>query len=602
MLVTGGNSLWTNSDALFVGYAGSGNSLVISNGGSVVIGAEESSSYIGFLETSSNNSVLVTGTNSVLMNSGFIFVGFLASGNSLVISNGASVTSWGGAIGAYSFSSNNSVLVTGTNSLWTNRYFTVGDTGSGNSLVISNGGTVASSTGFIGHGSTSSNNSVLVTGASSVWTNSVALYVGYEGSGNSLTIADGGLVAASSITIASQAGSSGTLNIGRFGTNDTAGTIVAPTIGFGAGMGVINFNQSNAFTLSSDISGNGSVNQLGRSQKRKFSTILSGNNTYTGTTLISAGTLQAASTNAFGTSAVTLTGRGILSLSTNLTIASLIWSSSKSVISLTPGAQQLTIDGAFTGGGGGVFDFGGYTNSGTNTIITFGTNSGFNVDDFSVVDRKSNLWKWSFLLTGNSLSAWYNSGGGGGGNITNSGNQTISGNTTNASLTITAGTTVVTQAATATFTNQVTVNSGILDINGTVVTPTATIETSGNLMGSGTLQLTGGNLTVTGTLAPGNSPGTFFVTGGNLVMGSTATWDQQIYSTSVYDRVVVTGAAFLNGTMNITSNGSGGLQYGQQYNFLTASGGIAGPLPRLSLRMDSVDACSSALTTPRPIS
>jgi uncharacterized protein with beta-barrel porin domain len=161
-------------------------------------------------------------------------------------------------------------------------------------------------------------------------------------------------------------------------------------------------------------------------------------------------------------------------------------------------------------------------------------------------------------------------------NITNSGNQTVSGNTTNASLTVTGGTTVVTQGATATYTNQVTIASGVLDVNGTVVTPSTTVDTGSTLMGSGTLQLTGGNLAVNGTIAPGNSPGTFFVTGGNLVMGSTAVWDQQIYSTSVYDRVVVTGAAFLNGTMNITSYGSGGLEYGQKYNFLTASGGISG--------------------------
>ena len=202
-------------------------------------------------------------------------------------------------------------------------------------------------------------------------------------------------------------------------------------------------------------------------------------------------------------------------------------------------------------------------------------------------------------------------------NITNSGNQTVSGNTTNASLTVTGGTTVVTQGATATYTNQVTIASGVLDVNGTVVTPslkvsggsTTTVASTGTLnasvdvlvsgnsildnngliitpslkvdqgsilMGSGTLQLTGGNLAVNGMIAPGNSPGTFFVTGGNLVMGSTSVWHEQIYSTSVYDRVVVTGAALLNGMMNITSYGSGGLEYGQKYNFLTASGGISG--------------------------
>ena len=568
------NTVLTNAGLLYVGYDGSSNSMVISNGGRVA----NEDGIIGLRTNSSNNSVLVTGSNSLWTNSGGLSVGEGGSGNSLTVADGGTVASDSGIIGSYDTytSSNNSVLVTGSGSLWTNNSdLVVGADISGNSLVISNGGKVANTDGFIGDTPFSSNNSVLVTGSNSLWTNAGGLFIGNYGSGT-LTIANSGSVAASSITIASQSNSTGTLNIGRFGTNDTAGTITAPTITFGSGTGTINFNQTKAFTLSSDISGNGSVNQLGRSQKGKFSTILSGNNTYTGTTLISGGTLQAASTNAFGTSAVTLTDRGILSLSTNLTIASLIWSSSKSVISLTPGAQQLTIDGALTSGGGGVFDFGGYTNSGTNTIITFGTNSGFNVDDFSVVGSKSDLRNWSFLLTGNSLSAWYISGGGGGGNITNSGNQTISGNTTNASLTITAGTTVVTQAATATFTNQVTVDSGVLDINGTVVTPTATIETSGTLMGSGTLQLTGGNLYITGMLAPGNSPGTFFVNGGNLVMGSTAIWDQQIYSASVYDRVVVTGSAILNGTMNITTDGVTQLQFGQKYNFLTASGGISG--------------------------
>jgi len=243
-------------------------------------------------------------------------------------------------------------------------------------------------------------------------------------------------------------------------------------------------------------------------------------------------------------------------------------------MSFTPGSQTLAISGAFTNAGGGVFDLGGYTNSGTNTLITFGTNAGFTTSDFSVLGSTN----WSFFLTGNSLSAWYISGGGGGGggNITNSGNQTITNNSTNSSLTVTGGTTVVTQGATATFTTEVTVADGVLDVNGTVVTPTATVDGAGSLKGTGTLSLTGGNLTINGTFAPGNSPGTFFVTGGNLVMGSSSVWDEQIYSTSVYDRVVVTGSAILNGVMNITTFGSGGLQFGQKYNFLTASGGISG--------------------------
>jgi autotransporter-associated beta strand protein len=89
------------------------------------------------------------------------------------------------------------------------------------------------------------------------------------------------------ITVASQSGSSGILNIGGFGTNDAAGTINAPKITFGAGTGTINFNQSNSTTISAVISGSGSVNQLGSG-----TTTLSANNTYAGTTTVTGGLLN----------------------------------------------------------------------------------------------------------------------------------------------------------------------------------------------------------------------------------------------------------------------------------------------------------------------
>jgi autotransporter-associated beta strand protein len=111
--------------------------------------------------------------------------------------------------------------------------------------------------------------------------------VGFSGSSNSLAVANGGTVAASSIDIASQAGSSGTLNIGRLGTNDTAGTIIAPTIAFGSGAGTINFNQSDATTMSALISGAGSLNQLGAG-----TTTLSASNSYTGATTVASGELK----------------------------------------------------------------------------------------------------------------------------------------------------------------------------------------------------------------------------------------------------------------------------------------------------------------------
>jgi T5SS/PEP-CTERM-associated repeat protein/autotransporter-associated beta strand protein len=156
--------------------------------------------------------------------------------------------------------------------------------------VISNGGKVTSFIAGIGFSAGSSNNSVLVTGSGSSLSNNsyYGTIIGNGGEGT-LTVANGGVAASTEpqgITVASQSGSIGTLNIGGFGTNDAAGTINAPKITFGAGTGTINFNQTNATTISAEISGNGTVNQLGSG-----TTTLSGNSSYTGATTVASGAL-----------------------------------------------------------------------------------------------------------------------------------------------------------------------------------------------------------------------------------------------------------------------------------------------------------------------
>jgi autotransporter-associated beta strand protein/T5SS/PEP-CTERM-associated repeat protein len=150
-----------------------------------------------------------------------------------------------------------------------------------------------------------------VTGSGSSLSNnsSYGTAIGNDGEGT-LTVANGGVAASTvgGIWVALDSGSVGTLNIGGFGTNDAAGAINAPKITFGAGRGTINFNQSNATTISAVISGNGTVNQLGSG-----TTILTGNNNaYNGITTVSAGTLLANSSNALGTSLVTVSNSGTL--------------------------------------------------------------------------------------------------------------------------------------------------------------------------------------------------------------------------------------------------------------------------------------------------
>jgi T5SS/PEP-CTERM-associated repeat protein/autotransporter-associated beta strand protein len=381
--VTGSNSLWGNSSGLYLGYGyGTNNSLVISNGGTV----STYDTYLGYESyVVGNNRVLVTGTNSSLNSSGSLYIGYYEDGDSITVRDGAMLYNSDGAYIGYgggpgSGGNSNTLTVTGIGSLYSNgSSLTMGASGLGNLLLVSNGasaivrdslyignsgysdagsnnvivtgGSSSLSVGsdiYIGYGESDdtlmisggalvsaattylggdvsyagSSNSLLVTGGGSVLTNSGSLYVGYNGESNSLTVANGGAVYASAITIANDSGSTAALNIGSRNGSDTAGTIISPSIAFGSGTGTINFNQINTARLTSSISGLGTVQQLGGG-----TTILSGNNTYTGVTTISRGTLQAGSTNALGGSDVTLGGSGsaaTLALSTNLTISSLI--------------------------------------------------------------------------------------------------------------------------------------------------------------------------------------------------------------------------------------------------------------------------------------
>ena len=308
--VTGSGSAWNNAYNVIVGYGGSGNSLLVSSGGAVTAGNTAYSATLGYDAGSANNSVTVTGSGSTFSNNS-VLVGVSGTGNSMVVSAGGRVLTGGGGsyIGTGSTSSGNSVLVTGTGSEWTNGSFLfVGDLGSGNSLTVSDGGSVTAGVVDVGYspgnsgnsvvvsgggsissastyiGRYGSSNSVLVTGSGSTWTNtsSAPLYIGFGGTDSSLTVADGGSVSATQTSI----GFSCVLNIGRFGTSDAAGTLSSSTIAFGTGSGRINFNQSDTTTLSSAISGTGSLYQLGSG-----TTILTGHNTYAGTTSVSAGSL-----------------------------------------------------------------------------------------------------------------------------------------------------------------------------------------------------------------------------------------------------------------------------------------------------------------------
>jgi T5SS/PEP-CTERM-associated repeat protein len=284
LLITGTGSRLNNNipSGVVVGYGAPSNRLIISNGGAV---DGTGSVIVGAQTNSSNNFVHVSGVGSSI-NAGGVTVGSREPGNSLIIDEGAAVRTQSGSIGTSAFSSNNIVTVSGEGSIWSNSStFSVG-VGSGNAVAISNGGTLVSSNGWISSAAGSSNNAVLVFGNGSIWTNVSKVTVGGAGSGT-LTIANGGIVAApAGITIASSNTSTSALNIGSYGGTDTAGSIFASAVTFGSGKGAINFNQENSYTVSSTISGDGSINQLGSGI-----TILTSINGFTGAINLAKGRL-----------------------------------------------------------------------------------------------------------------------------------------------------------------------------------------------------------------------------------------------------------------------------------------------------------------------
>ena len=234
--------------------------------------------------------VTVTGAASSWSNAAGVVVGGLGTGT-LTIQDGGTVTGGGGSVGQ-SAGSTGTVMVTGPGSSWSNGLsggLNIGSFGTG-TLTIANGGRVINITNFaanIGNGA-GSQGIVTVTGAGSTWSNSSGVNIGNLGTGT-LTVAEGGTVTSGGpFMVAANAGSVGTLNIGAAASNPPAapGTLNAASVAFGAGAGTLNFNHTSTnYVFAPLISGNGAVNVLAGA------TTFTANNTYTGTTNVSGGSL-----------------------------------------------------------------------------------------------------------------------------------------------------------------------------------------------------------------------------------------------------------------------------------------------------------------------
>src|SRR4029077_11579269 len=217
--------VWTNNGACTVGYQGANNTLTVNKGGRLY------SAYatIGYFSNATSNSVVVSDTGSLWDDSAVasdINFGMQGSGNSLLVTNGGQVLGYYAYFGR-NVCGYNSALVSGTASSFSvNCYIYTGYQGHDNSFTAANGAAISDKFCYISYAAGSSNNSVFVTGTNTSWQNSYSVFVGFDGGAGSLTISNGATV--------NVGGAFGTTHDGALGVDATSGNNRALVTGGGA--------------------------------------------------------------------------------------------------------------------------------------------------------------------------------------------------------------------------------------------------------------------------------------------------------------------------------------------------------------------------------
>ena len=144
--------------------------------------------------------------------------------------------------------------------------------------------------------------------------------------------------------------------------------------------------------------------------------------------------------------------------------------------------------------------------------------------------------------------------------------------------TMNTGTTNIDAGGLMTVTNAIDVQGGLFTLNGTAnsISNSSNVGTLGTLMGTGTLD---SNLTLNGTITPGNSIGTLTITG-NLETFPTSTFNIETQASAApvsgvdVDLIDVGGTATVDGgTVNI-DGAAGAYVDGTVYRFLQTGGGL----------------------------
>ncbi|AOF92493.1 autotransporter outer membrane beta-barrel domain-containing protein [Sinorhizobium sp. RAC02] len=585
-LVSGNGSSWENTGRLTIDNG----SLRIEDGGRV-------SNTLAIIGDLSAADVVVTGGTSTWVNSGQLTVGSYGTGI-MRVEDGATVTSSQGYVGAGA-GSVGTVTVTGSNSNWevTDFNLVLGNFGVG-SVTIEDGARVFAKRGVhLGISATDASGTLSVNGTPGG--RGILETSGFRGGmGTADLTIDGGIVRAiddnasffsnygsqqvnlgagggiidtngHDIGIAPVIAGVGSLTKDGLGTLSLTGentygggtTIFEGTLQLGDGgttgsilgdvtnNGILAFNRADLVTFDGVISGSGAVEKAGSG-----TAILTTDNSYTGGTTITAGTLQLGDGDTTGGILGDVANDGVLAFnrSDDVIFSGLI-SGNGGIEQAGTGKTTLTADNTFAGNttiADGTLQLG---NGGTT-----GSVAGNVTNDGTLVFDRSNTLVFDGVISGSGTMVKNGAG-------------------------------VLELTANNSYLGATAVNTGTLLVNGdqSAATGLTTVNSGATLGGSGTL---GGDVTIAdgAILAPGSSPGTLTING-DLSLADGATLDYQFGEAGVIggalnDLVNVGGDLILDGTLNVSvsSGGTFGSGIYRVFNYdgtLTDNGLELGTMP-----------------------
>jgi fibronectin-binding autotransporter adhesin len=226
--LSGFRSDWNIYDKLYVGNSGTG-TLHVQAGAEVTC---QGICYLGF-NSGSVGAATIENANSMLnVSNSDLYIGNSGTGNLNVLSGGQLYSKYGFL--GYNANSSGTVIVSGSGSKWTTTNSLMIGMGGEGTLIIQDGGQVSSLGGAIGEAA-GSKGTVILSGAASKWTPGGLGIIGYWGSGT-VNVLDGAQYDGYSYencNMAYRPGSQGTLNVFGSGSKFTMDTLYVGRSGSG---------------------------------------------------------------------------------------------------------------------------------------------------------------------------------------------------------------------------------------------------------------------------------------------------------------------------------------------------------------------------------